>query len=200
MNTSPLPTDKLTGVILAGGKGRRFGSDKAFALYRGERLIDRTVRVMGEIFRDVGIVTNFPGKYGSVPATIWADEIPFQGPAGGIVTALRAVNTEAIFVVACDLPLLSGKVILNLMEKENGASLVLYQHARGLEPLCALYRKELLPRLEQRLQSGRGDLYSLADERGVTVQKIPLDRWGRESLRNLNRVGDLKSLLKRKQP
>lgn len=182
--------EDLTGVILAGGRSRRFGSDKAFATYKGESFILRTLKLMKGIFREVVIVTNSPEKYREMRAKVIKDEILFQGPAGGIATALRSLKTGGIFVVACDMPFLSKAAILHLLEKDDGSSFVFYEQERGIEPLCAVYRSPLLPLLESRLQCGKADLRSLAHELSVKVRKIPLDKSLQASLRNVNTPKD----------
>lgn len=183
-----------TGVILAGGRSRRFGSDKAFALYEGERFIDRTLRVMKNVFGEVVIVTNTPEKFRdfSKTALLIQDDSPFQGPLGGIVTALRTVSSST-FVSACDMPLLFEETILRLLKEDDGSDLVAFEGEKGLEPLCALYRISLLPILESRLQNGRLNLLSLATER-ISIKTLSVESTDRRSLINVNTQDEYRAL------
>lgn len=184
----------LTGVILAGGRSRRFGSDKVLARHRGETFLDRSLRLMSSVFRNVVLVVNHPEKFLGIPVTVLTDEIPFQGPAGGIVTALRSIKNDGLFVIACDMPLLSPETILHLLKKDDGSPLVLYRYQDGIEPLCAVYRLPLLPVLESRLRAGRRDLHSLVQEtRLLKIQEIPFTGVS-DSFRNVNTPQDLKTL------
>ena len=57
-------TNKVTGVILSGGKNTRMGGrNKAFLEFNGERLINRTVRIFKALFEEVILVTNSPFDY-----------------------------------------------------------------------------------------------------------------------------------------
>jgi len=189
-----LPIDSLTGVILAGGRSSRFGSDKVFARYKGESFLDHALAVMGHLFQKVVVVTNNPEKFEGLSVSLLKDKIPFRGPAGAIATALRAVKTQGIFAVACDMPLLSEGLILKLLKEEDGSSLVLYRHRIGVEPLCAIYRYSLLPILEYRLRFGRDDLHSLCEE-SISVQKVPISTSEKRSLLNVNTQKQYISLL-----
>ena len=180
----------LTGVILAGGRSSRFGTDKAFVLYRGRPFIQHTLDLMKKIFLEVVIMTNHPEKFDGFQTKILKDEIPFQGPTGGIVTALECVGD--IFVVPCDMPLLSPKVILGLLAKDNGSSVVMCRREGRLEPLCAIYRTSILPVLKSRLKSGQRELHSLLeDERVIEKQIVPLEKGQCSSLLNVNTSADL---------
>ena len=54
----------MTGIILSGGKSTRLGGlNKAFIQVRGERLIERTIRIYRKLFKDIFIVTNSPLDY-----------------------------------------------------------------------------------------------------------------------------------------
>lgn len=184
------PVDHVTGVILAGGQSRRFGSDKAFALYRGRTFLERGFRLMRGLFKNVVIVANHPEKMKRFEVPVLQDEVPFRGPAGAIVTALKHAGTDAIFVVACDMPLLSQKIIRDLLEKDDGSDAVFYRHEKRIEPLCAIYRRSLIPLLETRLASGRNDLQSLLEE-NMTFRIIPLEASGRRALTNVNTPEEL---------
>ena len=182
----PIQANRLTGVILAGGKSSRFGSDKA------ELFLPKILRRMRGIFPEVVIITNAPEKFRRCAVPLLTDEVPFQGPAGGILTALKLLKTD-LFVVACDLPRLSAEVILNLLEKDDGSAFVVYQGEKGIEPLCAIYRASLLPLLESRFKAGRLDLHSLVEESGISTKIIPISPPLQEALRNVNRSEELEN-------
>lgn len=145
---------------------------------------------MTALFRDVVLVTNTPEKFPPLAQKILQDEIPFQGPLGGIVTALRQVETDGIFVTACDMPLLSKKLILDLVEKDDKSSWIFYSSQGKAEPLCAIYRVSLLPLLESRLRMKRLDLHSLQRE-AIRFRSIPLDETAQRFLLNVNIPSEL---------
>ena len=80
----------ILGAVLAGGKSRRFGSDKALAELHGRTLIARAVETL-EGFCDHVIVVGRP----SAPAQTIPDwPRPDMGPLGGIAAALRLAQDE----------------------------------------------------------------------------------------------------------
>ena len=78
----------MTGVILAGGKCRRLGFNKALLKINGERLIDRTVKIFRNLFPEVILITNEPMDFLDLDVKIAADIVPGRGPLGGIFTGL----------------------------------------------------------------------------------------------------------------
>ncbi|WP_170839643.1 molybdenum cofactor guanylyltransferase [Lihuaxuella thermophila] len=104
----------MTGVILAGGENRRMnGRMKALLPFGGETLIERQVREMKRICDELFVVTNQPDLFSPVVGEgvqIVRDEIPFQGPLGGMHTALTRASHDDVWIVGCDLPFLSSRV------------------------------------------------------------------------------------------
>src|SRR3989338_7645546 len=97
----------VTGVILAGGKSTRFGENKAFALFDGVSFIERALETMKQVFKEVIIVTNPPNVYSGWGGSVVKDTIPYQGPLGGLMSALTYSISPYVFIAACDMPLLS---------------------------------------------------------------------------------------------
>lgn len=186
----------ITGVILCGGKSSRFGSDKAFATYGGRSFFDRIADVMRSVFEKVIVVTNSPHHYSDRTFIVLEDEIPHQGPMGGIITALRFIhehNGTAIFVVACDMPLLRETLIRKMLAADDGSALLAYEREGRIEPLCALYRCLLLPFLESRQQEGRYALHTLAQSL-KTVRLLTLEDEEALLLWNVNTPEDLNAI------
>ncbi|MCX7635430.1 MAG: molybdenum cofactor guanylyltransferase [Syntrophales bacterium] len=101
----------VTGIILAGGRSTRMGTNKALIRIGGERLIDRTVRVYREVFDDIILVTNEPLLYVDQDVAIVTDVVPGRGPLMGIFTGLLFAAHDAAFVAPCDMPYLTAGII-----------------------------------------------------------------------------------------
>jgi molybdopterin-guanine dinucleotide biosynthesis protein A len=181
--------------VLSGGRSRRFGTNKAFAIYDGEPFLTRVLVVMRRVFRQVFIVANEPERFGGLAVPVVRDILSHQGPVGGIVTALHHVRSPGIFAVACDMPLITEVAIRHLLGEDDGSPLVAYHHGeRGIEPLCAIYRQPLTAVLVDRIASGRRDLRGLVslDRRARAVDLPPEHR---RALVNINTPGDYDALL-----
>jgi len=143
----------VTGVLLAGGKSRRMGSDKRF-LHVGEKtLFDRTLNTLRKVFADVLVVIAQDSEPLDAPVPVLRDVIPNCGSLGGLFTGLKQSNTPYVFVVACDMPFLDPQVIQALIQRRGDADVVMAK-MHGLQPMHAVYGKRCLPVMEDMLNSG----------------------------------------------
>jgi molybdenum cofactor guanylyltransferase len=94
-------------------------------------------------------------------ALVAFDEMPGHGPLAGIATGMRALlrhggiaQDDAVFVTACDAPLLTTNVVRLLAERLGDHDCAM-PFAHGLpQPLCAVYRLSCLPRIDAMLRDG----------------------------------------------
>ncbi|HSE14087.1 MAG TPA: formate dehydrogenase accessory sulfurtransferase FdhD [Candidatus Deferrimicrobium sp.] len=183
----------VTGVILAGGASSRMGSDKALLPYQGGRFIEVIHRRMEELFEEVIVATGEAGRYEFLPCRRVADLYPGMGALAGIHAALRASGSEKIFVVGCDMPHLVPDLIRHLCSLAEGADIVVPEGEGGLEPLHAVYRKGVLPAVEDALRGGQCRVVSFFDR--VRVRRVPraeverIDPYG-SAFRNINTPGE----------
>jgi molybdopterin-guanine dinucleotide biosynthesis protein A len=147
----------MTGIILAGGKNKRMGVEKAFLDVCGQRVIDRVYGSLKAITSNIIIVTNSPLLYQQLPARIVTDLIPHQGPLGGIFTGLFYTTSFPALVLACDLPFVTSEFLKFLLSYWNESlDALIPKTPDGHQPLCAIYGKGAIPVLEVQLK--RGDL------------------------------------------
>lgn len=151
-------TPNVFGAVLAGGRSRRFGSDKALAELGGESLLERAVHKLERVAARVGIVANESAtRAGSV--AVRPDEIPEIGPLGGLYTALGwAVEegTEGVIVLATDMPFVPVGLLVALAEGLDAGTAVVpaSRGPRGLEPLCAAYHVDCLDAVTDAVERG----------------------------------------------
>ncbi len=162
----------VAGVILAGGRSSRMGSDKALLPYQGGRFIEAIHRRMEELFEEVIVATGDADRYDFLPCRRVTDRYPGMGALGGIHAALRACGAEKIFVVACDMPHLAPDLVRHLCSLSEGSDVVVPESEGGLEPLHAVYRKGVLPVVEDALRDGQCRVVSFFDR--VRVRRVPL--------------------------
>ncbi|NND36955.1 MAG: NTP transferase domain-containing protein [Gammaproteobacteria bacterium] len=183
----------LFGLVLAGGRSRRFGSDKAAIEIDGRTLLARTFglldSVADEVFVSVAAGHSAEELRDAFP-TIKDDE-PDLGPAGGLRSAHRQHPDAAWFVVACDLAGLDERTVAGLVKSRNaGKAATAYRSPVDgrAEPLCTIYEPATLARFARQPATGQG-LSPRRLLRGCDVELVePLDPG---ALRNINTPEDL---------
>jgi molybdopterin-guanine dinucleotide biosynthesis protein A len=146
----------LSGVILAGGAGKRFdGITKANLVIGGKSLISRITDTIRDVFDEIIIVTNTPEEFSDLHRyKIVTDQFKNAGPLGGIHAALKASSKDALFVFAGDMPLLDKRFILRQIEFYNNHKCdILVPRINSLrEPLHSIYNLTLINQLEKYLR------------------------------------------------
>ena len=139
----------ITGIILAGGKSSRFGSNKALAKFNGIPLIERATAVLGRIFGNLMIITNCPLEYSYLKIPLHQDLVKGLGPVGGIYTGLDALDDDWAFFCACDMPFINEGLVRYIAEVRDGFDAVVPRVDWKIEPLHALYSKKCLPAMKE---------------------------------------------------
>lgn len=140
-------------VILAGGKGRRFGSKKQFFTIDGESLVERCVRRFSPLFSDVVVATDNASEL--IPlkekyrVKIVEDEMKNLGAIVGIYTGLKNIVEEKAFVCGVDMPFINFNLVKYLMSKDGK---IVVPFVRGFpEALHSVYSKDIIPQIQELL-------------------------------------------------
>jgi molybdopterin-guanine dinucleotide biosynthesis protein A len=144
----------MTGLILAGGKSKRMGQEKALLPLGNKTLIERVADALGCVCDPVIIVTNTPSNYSFLGLEMVADLIVGRGALSGIHAGLFFSPTPRAFVIGCDMPLVNPTLVRLLVEQKAKWDVVVPRVGEFLEPLHAVYSKRCLPTMEQFLLSG----------------------------------------------
>lgn len=157
-NASPVSV-----AILAGGKSRRMGEDKAQVRLadNGPTLLQIALDAAQTLADDVMVIGR-PRMCGS-PAIRWiADRHIGAGPLGGLATALHASRQDRVLVLSCDAPFLSVSVLRYLVDLPMTTDAIIpvtfdrtrQGNAETLHTLQAIYRRSCLASIEAQLASG----------------------------------------------
>jgi len=185
--------DDITGVLLAGGKSRRMGYDKARIMVGGQTLFCRSLDLLRRHFQAVFIAGDRP-DLAPPDLPVIADIYPGSA-LGGLYTGLRSANTEWIFVAPCDMPHPDARILELLVSRRNGYDAVVPRTPEGYEPVFALYHKRCLPQMEAMLQQGQYRIYDFYQRINIHFldwHELPGD-WQR-SLLNINTPDQLARL------
>lgn len=159
MPASEVPAPATSGAILAGGRARRFGGvDKSALLVNGQRIVERHLDLLRRLSPHVFIVGHTPERFAALGAGVVEDVVADAGPLGGLLTAVSRAEAPQVIVLACDLPLVTERLLRGLLEtmaRHPDADVVVPRDARGRHPLCACYRTRCAPALAARVAAGR---------------------------------------------
>lgn len=172
--------DRPLGVVLAGGRNRRFGGEpKALERLGGERIIDRAAGALGSVAERVVMIVNDPDVYAGVELEQRPDARSGAGALAGVHTALlwaAELGLPGVVLAACDMPFVAPSLLEALWQRSAGADGAVPESdgPRGIEPLCAAYRVSCLPAVEASIE--RGDLRIIGFHEHVDVKRLPIDQ------------------------
>ena len=136
----------VTGVIVAGGLSRRFGSDKASASLRGRPLLQWVRDALAPAVNEIVIVTaagqTLPPMHPAVPVIVVEDREPERGPLAGLATGFTVAASPVCFAASCDAPLLQTAVVERVIGALADHDAVLPEVGGHQQPLAAAYRRE----------------------------------------------------------
>ena len=151
--------EKITGVILAGGLGRRMGGiDKGLQELRGRPLVAWVVERLAPQVDELLINANQNGaRYAAFDHRVVPDQIPdFAGPLAGLHAALSAATHPLVATAPCDSPFLPDDLISRLFSAltANAADLAVARTFDQPHPVFCLCKREVLPHLTEFLAGG----------------------------------------------
>lgn len=152
-------TPPVTGVILAGGQGRRMGGvDKGLELLDGEPMVARVLARLAPQVAELLINANQNlGRYGEFGCRVIPDRVGgFAGPLAGLHRGLAEAAHDLVATVPCDSPFLPGDLVSRLRAPLADAEVDLAVARTGDQPhpVFCITRRRLLPHLEAFLRAG----------------------------------------------
>lgn len=187
-------------VILAGGRARRLGAEKALLVFDNRPLLcwtaDKLSKIVDEIIivgrdrshaeRLAEMISSFSNCAAMAPPELRAapeiaftwDRVEGFGPVAGLLAGMEKARGDLIFATGCDLPFLNLKVIERLFELagEETYDAAVPVRANGyFEPLHCVYRREkMLSACEMALERSERGIFSPLRE--IAVRRIPVDQ------------------------
>lgn len=145
---------KIGAVILAGGKSRRMGTDKAVLSYEGQSFLERIAKEL-DCFDEIILSANDDGHYVKFGLPVVKDIYPDCGPLGGLHAGLCSCTSDALFCITCDVPLFKVSLAEYLCSKsEDDFDAVVPVSKDGhMHPLCAVYKKTAAEIFEKQILS-----------------------------------------------
>ncbi len=154
MSTSHSP---FSLAIIAGGKSRRMGRDKAFLQLGGKTLIERVIERSADLGQaETILITNKPAPYAHLKLPMFCDALPGKGSLGGIYTALLEARSDFVLVLACDMPFISARLLRFMTEQIDDNVDIIAPRVDGYpQALHAIYRKTCIKPIREQLAADR---------------------------------------------
>jgi len=188
--------EKITGVILAGGKNSRMGSDKGLLEVGGKKIIVHIIEELKQVADEIIIISNGT-HYDFLGYKVYRDIFEDCGPIGGIHAALTSSKTEKNLIVSCDMPFISKNIFKKIIGNSKGFEVIIPEWGNGMiEPLCAIYSRSCADAFEKMIRKGEyklRDSFKLFNVKKINFTKNKLS--GNEFL-NLNTPEEYQKIVK----
>jgi molybdopterin-guanine dinucleotide biosynthesis protein A len=193
----------VSGIVLAGGASRRFGSDKLAASLEGRTLLERSIAALAEVTDEVLVVVA-PGDDRSLPALgvpirRVVDPEAFGGPLVGLLAGLEEAREPLALGIGGDMPSLVPEVLRSLVRAlvagEGSIDAVALEDRGTTRPLPLAVRNGAATEMARRLLADdERSLRSLLAR--LRTRAIPEIEWRAldpeaATLRDVDRPGDL---------
>jgi molybdenum cofactor guanylyltransferase len=152
-------SEAITGLVLAGGLGRRMGGvDKGLQDFRGEPMVAHVIRRLAPQVESLLINANQNiERYAAFGHPVVVDAIGgYAGPLAGLHAGLTACRTPLLVSSPCDSPFLPADLVARLHEAlvRDGAELAVARTGAQVHPVFSLVHRHVLPGLTEFLDGG----------------------------------------------
>ena len=182
---------KANAYILIGGLSNRFGSPKWEAKLKGVRLIDHTWEIC-KVFKKRYIIGK--SDYTQIKYPLLKDKIEkIQTPLNGIYTALSHSEEKWNFIISCDLPLMSSKMIQKIWNNGNKSTdaIVPFIYKRS-NPVCAFYNNRIQSDIKKELEKDNLKVLDLLQL--INTNYVQIDE-NQKEFTNMNTRNDLEGII-----
>ena len=192
---------KTGAIVLCGGKSTRMGTSKALLPFGPETMLQRVVRLLADVASPIVVVAAVGQALPELPRSVIVthDEQEERGPLEGLRAGLKVLpaHVDAAYVTSCDVPLLEPAFVREMVDFANGFDIAVMEIDSFPHPLSAVYRRAVLPHVEDLLAANQlrpAFLFDRVKTRRIRPHQITADPDLR-TLRNLNTREDYEQAL-----
>ena len=159
----------MTAIVLAGGRSRRLGRNKAIELFGDKPLIQHVIDSVSQVDDDIVVVAAPKSQLPKLDnrVRIVHDCYPLGGALVGILTGLRTSKSQYSLAVACDMPFLNIDLIRHLMSVSRGFDTAIPRIGKMIEPLHAIYSRNCIDPIQTQIESGNLKISDVLDKVNV---------------------------------
>jgi molybdenum cofactor guanylyltransferase len=189
---SRITRPQVSGIILAGGKSSRFGSDKALYEFQGKKIVEYTIDALKPLTREILISTHKPADYEFTGLKTVQDAFPGQGPLAGIHSGLLHSAYDKTLVVGCDMPFLNPALFKYIMSQSEAYQVIYPTHHGFTESMVGYYHKNCLDAIETALKQGNNKILDAVEPLQVLFLNVDDQEFYEVNMfRNINSQKDL---------
>ena len=155
------PKHNMPAIIFAGGKSSRMGRDKALLPFDGYNTLSEFQYIkLSSLFNNV-YISSKEDKFNFEVAVI-PDLYKESSPLVGIISLFETLDTDALFILSVDAPFVDEKVIDVLLKyRDEKYDAIIAQSPSGVQPLCGIYRRSILPLAQKNRVKGNHRLNAM---------------------------------------
>jgi len=182
----------ITGIILAGGKSSRMGTDKGFIVLNDMLFVEHIIKALQPLVGKIIIVSN-NSNYDKFGFKRVPDLIKNSGPLAGLYSGLFHSETDNNLVLSCDIPFINTEVLQLLVNNiENDFQIIQFKSQNKTMPLISLYKKECLETCKALLNKGEKRLRQVMNH--VHTKTITIDPNLEHYVQNINTIEQLNQI------
>lgn len=182
----------ITGIILAGGKSSRMGTDKGFLILNDKLFIQYSIDALKPLVSELIIVSDNP-DYDMLGLKRVIDITKDAGPVSGIYSGLEASSNEYNLILSCDIPLITSEVLEKLIDAYDESSEIIQVESKGKTmPLIALYKTQVKDKFKRYLEQDERRLRVVI--KACKFKNVALEGKDQISTLNVNTKEELKQI------
>jgi molybdopterin-guanine dinucleotide biosynthesis protein A len=182
----------ITGIVLAGGKSSRMGSDKGLLTINDKTFVEHVIVAMKPLVDKIIIVSNNK-DYDQFGYRRVEDSIKDSGPLAGLYSGLKHSETEFNLVLSCDIPMIKTEILKKLVDTDlENYEVVQIESNTKTMPLIAMYKKQCMHKCLELLQQGERRLRVAVNQ--LKTKTIIIDAEFDQFVKNVNTKEDLKTI------
>jgi len=167
-------------IVLCGGKSTRMGTAKALLPFGPELMLQRVVRLVGEVvaMENMVVVAADRQELPSLPkgVTVVHDAREGRGPLEGLAAGLQTLSdrVKAVYATSCDVPLIKPALVNHMFELLGEHDIVVPRDGKFHHPLAAVYRLSVLDHVQHLLAAERLRPFYLFEQ--ANTREVPVDQ------------------------
>jgi len=178
-------SERYSLLLLAGGKSKRMGTDKAELILEGKTFLTHMLEKVGALGITDRYISGHDPK-GEEAVTVW-DEFTDRGPLGGIHACMKVLKTPYCLVLPVDAPTLPVEILEKLLCAHEDAldkeKVLIWEHGERKEPLIALYPVSMMETIEHLIKEGSAPVFRALDVWGYECCRLEMEN---EEIINVN--------------